>query len=330
MLSDRRQIVLSALIEEYIAYAMPVGSRTLVERYDLGISSATVRNELSLLEEAGYVAQPHTSAGRIPTDHGYRAFVDRLLESDEVQADASTVEELRSCGSELDELMTRTTQVLARLTDCMTLLVPPRISGMNIKMINVVSLGSARVLIVVITEDGQVLNRQSEAPTAFTDEDVAIAQEAANHVFAGKPVQGMQDLPGYIDAPGSAFTRFVIDEVIMCLEGQDAVKHRARGISRLLGKPEFSDSSRLLPVLEELEDDTMLLHVFDDALHSDGPLIRIGSENISEALSGVSLIATRFGEEDQQGLIAIVGPTRMNYSQVFKAVRAAKNVLQDH
>lgn len=111
MLSDRRQIVLRALIEEYIARALPVGSRTLVERYNLGISSATVRNELSLLEEMGYLAQPHTSAGRIPTDFGYRAFVDELLsESDPDNGEDALARELRESASDLDDLMDRTSQ----------------------------------------------------------------------------------------------------------------------------------------------------------------------------------------------------------------------------
>lgn len=136
MLSDRRQIVLRALIEEYIARALPVGSRTLVERYNLGISSATVRNELSLLEEMGYLAQPHTSAGRVPTDFGYRAFVDELLsEANSDDGEDTLARELRESASDLDDLMDRTSQALARFTDCMTLLVPPRILSVNIRLV---------------------------------------------------------------------------------------------------------------------------------------------------------------------------------------------------
>ena len=118
-------------------------------------------------------------------------------------------------------------------------------------------------------------------------------------------------------------------EIFACLKDQNAIKAHPLGISHLLGKPEFSDSSCLMPVLEELEGDTMLLRVFNDVAASEEPVVRIGHENDSEALSGVPLIANRFGESEHSGLILIVGPTRMDYSQVLKAVRAARNVLKD-
>ena len=121
----------------------------------------------------------------------------------------------------------------------------------------------------------------------------------------------------------------VMAEILACLKDQNAIKAHPLGISHLLGKPEFSDSSYLMPVLEELEGDTMLLRVFNDAAASEEPVVRIGHENDSEALSSVSLIANRFGEAEHSGLILIVGPTRMDYSQVLKAVRAARNVLKD-
>ena len=127
MLSDRRQRVLAALIEEYVARAIPVGSRTLAERYELGVSSATVRNELSMLEDEGYISQPHTPAGRIPTDFGYRTFVDNLVESGAIAEDAATqqaIEQLRRSAKELDDLLERTSAQLAQLTDCLTIVAP--------------------------------------------------------------------------------------------------------------------------------------------------------------------------------------------------------------
>ena len=124
MLSDRRQRVLCALIEEYIRHAVPVGSRTLTERYSLGVSPATVRNDLSALEDGGFIFQPHTSAGRVPTDYGYRAFVDELLESDWVQEEnphPDVVSQLRQRAGELDELMEQTSEALMRLTNCLSI-----------------------------------------------------------------------------------------------------------------------------------------------------------------------------------------------------------------
>lgn len=331
MLSDRRQIVLRALIEEYIARALPVGSRTLVERYNLGISSATVRNELSLLEEMGYLAQPHTSAGRIPTDFGYRAFVDELLsESDPDNGEDALARELRESASDLDDLMDRTSQALARFTDCMTLLVPPRILSVDIRLVNLVLLTPQRLLTVIVTEDGQVFDRQMNLPRDYSQDEIGKTQEALNNILVGTSLSSTSgELPLGASGVHDDLFRMVMAEILACLKDQNAIKAHPLGISHLLGKPEFSDSSCLMPVLEELEGDTMLLRVFNDAAASGEPVVRIGHENDSEALSSVSLIANRFGEAEHSGLILIVGPTRMDYSQVLKAVRAARNVLKD-
>lgn len=331
MLSDRRQIVLRALIEEYIARALPVGSRTLVERYNLGISSATVRNELSLLEEMGYLAQPHTSAGRIPTDFGYRAFVDELLsESDPDNGEDALARELRESASDLDDLMDRTSQALARFTDCMTLLVPPRILSVDIRLVNLVLLTPQRLLTVIVTEDGQVFDRQMDLPCDYSQDEIGKTQEALNNILVGTSLSSTSgELPLGASGVHDDLFRMVMAEILACLKDQNAIKAHPLGISHLLGKPEFSDSSCLMPVLEELEGDTILLRVFNDAAASEEPVVRIGHENDSEALSSVSLIANRFGEAEHSGLILIVGPTRMDYSQVLKAVRAARNVLKD-
>lgn len=331
MLSDRRQIVLRALIEEYIARALPVGSRTLVERYNLGISSATVRNELSLLEEMGYLAQPHTSAGRIPTDFGYRAFVDELLsESDPDNGEDALARELRESASDLDDLMDRTSQALARFTDCMTLLVPPRILSVNIRLVNLVLLTPQRLLTVIVTEDGRVFDRQMDLPRDYSQDEIGKTQEALNNILVGTSLSSTSgELPLGASGVHDDLFRMVMAEILACLKDQNAIKAHPLGITHLLGKPEFSDSSCLMPVLEELEGDTMLLRVFNDAAASEEPVVRIGHENDSEALSSVSLIANCFGEAEHSGLILIVGPTRMDYSQVLKAVRAARNVLKD-
>lgn len=331
MLSDRRQIVLRALIEEYIARALPVGSRTLVERYNLGISSATVRNELSLLEEMGYLAQPHTSAGRIPTDFGYRAFVDELLsESDPDNGEDALARELRESASDLDDLMDRTSQALARFTDCMTLLVPPRILSVDIRLVNLVLLTPQRLLTVIVTEDGQVFDRQMDLPRDYSQDEIGKTQEALNNILVGTSLSSTSgELPLGASGVHDDLFRMVMAEILACLKDQNAIKAHPLGISHLLGKPEFSDSSCLMPVLEELEGDTMLLRVFNDAAASEEPVVRIGHENDSEALSSVSLIANRLGEAEHSGLILIVGPTRMDYPQVLKAVRAARNVLKD-
>ena len=238
MLSDRRQRVLAALIDEYVAHALPVGSRTLTERYELGVSPATVRNELSALEYEGYLSQPHTSAGRIPTDVGYRAFVDDLVANGAVSDDEQSreaINRLRNSARELDELLAQTSSALTRLTDCLSIVMPADIS-----------------------------------------------------------------------------------------------RSRRLGMSALMRKPEFATSAALLPIMQVLEDDTVLLHILDASVpEDDTPSVRIGSENEAEQLSGVSVVASRYGSGEMSGIVAVIGPTRMDYSKVLQAVRIASKALGD-
>ncbi len=223
-----------------------------------------------------------------------------------------------------------TSQALARFTDCMTLLVPPRFLTVDIRLINLVLLTPQRLLAVIVTDDGQVFNRQMDLSREYSQEEVEKTQSLLNKVLAGKSLSSTSSVPPLdMDAIHDDLFRLVMAEILACLKDQNAIKAHPLGISHLLGKPEFSDSSCLMPVLEELEGDTMLLRMFNDAVGSEEPVVRIGHENDSEALSSVSLIANRFGEAEHSGLILIVGPTRMDYSQVLKAVRAARNVLKD-
>lgn len=246
MLSDRRQQILRSLIEEYVSCAMPVGSRTLAENYGLGVSPATVRNELSALEQGGYITQPHTSAGRIPTDMGYREFVDEILVSHAGAHDAmrrSMAAQMRESADRLDELMRRTSEELARLTECLS---------------------------IVGCMDGD---------------------------------------------PRST--------------GKLAMRERL-GLSSLMRKPEFHESSSLLPLMEILENDTVYFRVFDDAASaSDGLAIRIGEENAEAGLNCVSVIAGVYGSGSTQGVVAVIGPKRMDYSKVIDAVRAAQSILDE-
>ena len=189
MLSDRRQKVLAALIEEYVARALPVGSRTLTERYQLGVSPATVRNELSVLEDGGYIAQPHTSAGRIPTDQGYRAFVDDLLSQEggeqEDERCQEAADKLRKSASELDDLVEQTSEALTRLTDCLSIVLAPSVLDLHIKQLSLISLTPTNALVVVVTEDGQVFNRHMDFAEEVSSDELARVQHLLNEVFGG-------------------------------------------------------------------------------------------------------------------------------------------------
>ena len=331
MLSDRRQRVLAALIEEYVAYALPVGSRTLTERYRLGVSSATVRNELSVLEDEGYIAQPHTSAGRIPTDTGYRAFVDELLEGElaDESADEQLVEQIRNSAQELDDLVEETSAALTRLTDCLSVVLPPSVMSLHIRQITLVSLSPRRTLLVVVTEDGQVLNRTVEFSEDVDTQDLARVQTLFNEVFAGKSLVEIKDSlrPETAQELSDPLAQALLGEFFACVKEGDADRAHSLGVSALLSKPEFASPQRFLPMLQMLEDETVLLHVLTDVDYQGGTVVKIGSENRSQALSGVSVVAAQYGAGPAAGIVAVIGPTRMDYSNVIKAVRAARSML---
>lgn len=335
MLSERRQRVLRALIEDYIEYALPVGSRTLTERHRLGVSPATVRNDLSALEDAGFIQQPHTSAGRVPTDAGYRSFVDELLQSglaEEERPHRDIVEELRASATELDALMERTSAALARLTDCLSVVMAPSVFAGRIRQTTLVSLSPWQAIVIVVAEDGQVVNRT----IAFTEEvgadELAAAQSLLNRVLVGRSARDVRRNldASTVEALRDPLVQLIIDEVVECLGESDGNRAHSLGISSLLRQPEFSNAKALLPVMEVLEDDRVLLHTFDDAAGSEGPvMVRIGHENPASELAGVSIVACSYGRGDAEGVVAVIGPTRMNYESAIRAVRAAQCVLHD-
>lgn len=336
MLSDRRQRVLAALIEEYVARALPVGSRTLTERYQLGVSPATVRNELSVLEDDGYITQPHTSAGRIPTDFGYRAFVDDLLKSGLAPTDdersRKAAEKMRGTANELDSLLEQTSSVLSRLTDCLSIVLAPSVLNMGIRQITLVSLTLRRALVVVVTEDGQVFNRQMEFAQDVGGDELAEVQRLLNDVLLGKTIRDVEEGlgRGMAEAFLNPLVRMALDEVLSCLQEGDLSRTHRLGVSSLLTKPEFSQSESVVPILRALEDDTVLLHIYNAATQAgDMPSVSIGSENDEEALSGVSVIAGSYGHGPSMGVVAVIGPTRMDYSKIIQAVRIARNALDD-
>ncbi len=334
MLSDRRQRILCALIEEYVAYALPVGSRTITERYHLGVSPATVRNELSALEEAGYITQPHTSAGRIPTDFGYREFVDELLASEvslSTQAHASLVKELRQSASAIDDLIERTSAELNRLTECLSIVMAPSLLGSDIRQISLVSLSDRSALIVIVTKEGQVINRHVFFNEDVVPERLSSVEQLVSKVAVGHSLADFRSLDETLIArlADDPVARTILCEIVDAVKGSVMAKSSRAGMSTLLKKPEFHDSSSLLPIMEILEDDTVLMSAIDDDISPDNIVVKIGNENAKSQLSGISVIAGIYGREGSQGIIAVIGPKRMNYTKVIGAVRAAKDILDE-
>jgi heat-inducible transcriptional repressor len=332
MLNDRRRRVLSALVEEYIASATPVGSKTLVDRYELGCSPATVRNELSILEETGFVVQPHVSAGRLPTDTGYRSFVDVLTASGLTAADAEQMRtDLHHCASEVDELMRETSLALTQLTNCLAVVLAPSITLARVKRVDLLSMSSRRALFVLITESGQVVNRSIELAADTAPERLAEVERALNSALTGKraaDIRPLRDALASTPADGELLGT-AIDQILDALDEADRDRLFHVGVPALLGQPEFQRAGQAKPLIEFLEDGIAVLETLSEALGSTDVSVRIGHENRRAELGNVSIVVTNYGAAGADGIVGVIGPTRMDYQRAMAAVRVIADGLSE-
>ncbi len=329
MLSERRRQVLSALVREYVESAHPVGSKALVERYKLRCSPATVRTELSILEETGHVFQPHTSSGRVPTDTGYRAFVDGLLSDASQRQDSGGVPSTGAlAGGEVDDLMRETSALLTRLTNCMAVVLAPTLARVAIRRIDLLWMAPTRALFVLITQSGQVVNRHIELSQQTTPERLAEVERALNASLEGKRASQIRQLRKALgrSSPDPLVARLV-DAILECLEEADRDRLYHGGMLPLLSQPEFSDAEHVRPLLAALEDGLTILETLSDLLEEHGVAIRIGHENQRAELENVSIVAAHYGDPSTEGVVGVIGPTRMDYSKAISAVRWAADGL---
>lgn len=334
MLNDRRRRVLQALVEEYIASALPVGSKTLVSRYDLGCSPATVRSELSILEETGYVASPHVSAGRIPTDSGYRSFVDEILSHHAIAMDTASATEAMRRAAEVDDLMRETSAALTRLTNCLAITVAPSISTAKVKRVDLLAMGPRRALFVLITGSGQVVNRSIDLAEDVLPERIAEVERALNAALTEKQATEIKPLRAALatQAAHDAATLLqarVIDEILDALAEADRARLYHVGVPALLSQPEFHDAERAGPLIQFLEDGIAVLDALSETLDDRELAVRIGHENRRAELGNVSIVATNYGSGRADGVIGVIGPTRMDYNRAISAVRAVADGLDE-
>lgn len=331
MLTKRRKQVLEALVNEYISYATPVGSRTICERYEIGVSSATVRNELANLEETGYVVSPHTSAGRIPTDTGYRSFVDGLLSRDDIVFDENTSKDFVWPVEEINDLVKESCNALARHTNCLAVLLAPSFERILLKRISLVSLAPRRGLIIVVTQDGQVLDTHTEFRGDVSAADLQRLEALLNSLIVGETFEDLRIsvLPQEIAAQCDGTLEDILLEIIKLIEESDQDRIHHWGMSALLSQPEFKNAHHVLPIASLLEDNWALLSLFSNMLDSQRPVVRIGHENDSEAFEEISFVAQGYTVKDAKGLVAVIGPTRMDYARAISAVSAVSHTFEE-
>ncbi|BCR80909.1 heat-inducible transcriptional repressor HrcA [Arachnia rubra] len=323
MLDDRKMQVLRAIVTDYVASREPVGSKALVERHQLGVSPATVRNDMAVLEEEGYIAQPHTSAGRIPTDKGYRLFVDKLATIKPLSAaERRAINAFMAGALDVNDLVTRTVRLLAQLTHQVAIVQYPAAQRSTIAHVELVQLAPGRLLVIMVSSTGRVDQQILELP-GLGAEDVHLAslklREAALGYTAADAATRIAVTLDELD-PARRVRINPVFAVALELLGADPVAQVVvAGVPNLAG---HSFTTGLRPLLEALEEQVVLLRLLDEAT-SDDVTVRIGAENTPEGFKSTSLVATGYSVGNERAAsLGVVGPTRMDYPSTIASVRA--------
>ena len=326
MQDERRHAVLRAIVEDYVATQEPVGSKALVERHQLGVSPATVRNDMAALEEEGLITQPHTSAGRIPTDKGYRLFVDRLT-----TIKPMTVAEKRAIASildgavDLDDVVQRSVRLLAQLTHQVALVQYPTLSRSTVRHLDIVDLTPTRLLVVLILSSGRVEQRLVELTTPIDEEDVAVLRGRLAAAVDGEVIADAGAALAALPVPRGheAIQDAVVEALVDAMSDHRSSERVAVGGAANLAR--FGDNFELSvrPLLEALEEHVVLLKLLGEAQTGGMVTVRIGHEGPYQQFATTSVVSTGYGPADEAvGNLGVVGPTRMDYPGTMAAVRA--------
>lgn len=338
-LSPRKEAILRALVEEYIRSATPVASETLRSKYTLPWGAATVRNEMASLEEEGLLFQPHTSAGRIPTDLGYRYFVEHLMPESALSLDEQRLirHQFYQVQHQLDEWVRLTAAVLSRALQSAAVVTPPRAAQGRLKHFEVLSLQDMLALLVVVLQDGTVKQERLYLEAPATQEELSALSQHLNRAFVDLTARELERRAGSMEL--GVHGRMVVNSIVRMLAQHGEYSPETfyhDGILQMLSQPEFTTlgqeherNQRIRKVVEVLEQNRLLPAVAAQ-VPAGGVQVIIGGENEFEDMKDVSLVVSRYGTEGQvSGLLGVVGPTRMQYSRAIAVVRYMTEVLND-
>ena len=331
---DRRLDVLRAIVEDYVATREPVGSRALTERHHLGVSPATIRNDMAALEDAGYIVQPHTSAGRVPTDMGYRQFVDRLSEVKPLSlAERRAISLLLEDAVDLDDVVDRAVRLLAQLTQQVAVVQYPSLRRSALRHVELVPVGARHLLVVIITTTGRVEQRTLEAGAELDAEVVGRLRVLLNVAAVGRRLADLEtalrSLPDEFTGAGAALARAVVEEVESTLDLEREERVVVAGTANL-ARTAGADFTRTIgPVLEALEEQVVLLRLLGEMAEDHAAVaVRIGRETQHEGLVEASIVTSPYGGEGAGvARLGAVGPLRMDYPGTMAAVRAVARYL---
>lgn len=332
MLDDRKLAVLRAIVEDFVQSSEPVGSKALADKHALGVSPATIRNDMAALEEEGLIAQPHTSAGRIPTDAGYRVFVDRLSQVKPLSsAEKRAIESFLDGSVDLDDVMQRSVRLLAQLTRQVAIVQYPSLSRSSVRHVEFVQLTPTKLMLVIIADTGRVEQRVVEAPRAVGESLVGELRTHINAAAAGRKFTDVPTLLADVTQQFASDDRATVAAVVATL--LESLIERPDNRVVLGGTANLTrvteDFQRdVQPVLEALEEQVVLLKLLGEAEAPDALQVRIGHENTVESLTRTSIVTTGYGTgADAVATLGVLGPTRMDYPGTMGAVRAVARYL---
>ncbi len=326
---DRRFEVLRAIVADFVATKEPIGSKALVERHNLGVSSATVRNDMAVLEAEGYIAQPHTSSGRIPTEKGYREFVNRIHDVKPLSAaERRAILSFLESGVDLDDVLRRAVRLLAQLTRQVAVVQYPTLSASTVRHLEVVALTPARLLMVVITDSGRVDQRIVELGDTIDEHQVGQLRELLSRALEGKKLSAasvaVAELASQLSSTGKLGDAVGRSATVLL---ESLVEHTEErllmGGTANLTRNTADFGGSLRPVLEALEEQVVVLRLLAAQQEAGRVTVRIGHETEAEQMAGTSVVSAAYGSAGTVfGGMGVVGPTRMDYPGTMANVAA--------
>lgn len=332
-MSNRRLEILRAIVDEYVATQEPVGSKSLADKHALGISPATIRNEMAILEEEGLITQPHTSAGRIPTDAGYRMFVDRIETIKPLSsAERRAIETFLEGALDIDDVVMRTVRLLADVTKQVAVVQYPSMIKSKVRHVELVALTPARMMMILITESGRVEQRVVELNQEVNDIFIGTLRNQINNALSGYRLPEVADrISGILEIYSKHERRDVALLISALLEMSMERPEEKIVLAGTANLARFSEdfSTQIHPVLEALEEQVVLLRLLGDA--NESVKVRIGHEQQVLTLQQTSLVSAGYGIDNSPmgalGAIGILGPTRMDYAGSMATVGAVARYI---
>jgi heat-inducible transcriptional repressor len=325
-MQGRQLEILRAIVDEYVSTEEPVGSKTLAARSGLGVSPATIRNEMAVLEDAGLITQPHTSAGRIPTNKGYRVFVDQLADVKPLSsAERRAIETFLDGATDLDDVISRTVRLLAQVTKQVAVVQYPSLIKAKVRHIELVLLNNSRVMVVLITDTGRVEQRMVELPFNVSDASLSDLHKKLNGKISK---QTLSNIAGTLDGISDSYTGEDKSNVIVLISTliEMAIEHPEEKVvfagTSNLARANQDLSSSMQSILEALEEQVVLLRLLSGTDSS--VRVKIGDEQSEKSFKKTSLVTVGYANI---GALGILGPTRMDYAASISAVNAVANYV---